>query len=261
MTSLRHYLSAIFVCWCMSIVRTDWLEDLKSGKAIKVSNYVSVRIDEIANSKNTSSYFAAHALRIDLTNMGLTIAKARTKGQDGVQVTFFTSTANHNVQARGEANVLAVFLPLLIGFKIAGTILITLIAVIVVSLKAFLASKAALLLTGSVALKKLWSHEHHAEFHYPGEHSHPYDGYGYPLTSGYSNHFPPTSFEPTNHEAADSNVSQQYISAPAVAKPVSSSNFQAAPTVETHIKRRIFKQTQPRVPILTLRKVTKYESD
>lgn len=84
----------------MSIVRANWVEDLKSGKAITVSNDVSVRVDEIVNVKNSSSYFATHVLRIDLADMGLTIAKARAKGQDGVQVTLFTSTANHNSQGK-----------------------------------------------------------------------------------------------------------------------------------------------------------------
>lgn len=94
--------------------------------------------------------------------------------------------------ARGEANVLQVFLPLMIGFKVAGTILIMLIAVIVVSLKAFLASKAALLLTASVALKKMWDHDFHADIHYPVEHSHPYDEYSYPPTSGNKEFYFPT---------------------------------------------------------------------
>lgn len=60
-------------------------------------------------------------------------------------------------------------MPLLIGYKAAALLFGTLVVISGILLKSLLAAKTALLITGSVALKKLFSHhgEHHQIHLYP----------------------------------------------------------------------------------------------
>ncbi|CAH0597876.1 unnamed protein product [Chrysodeixis includens] len=170
---------------CIDHMAKEILRSLKEQKSVKVFNALTIEPLRTTQARSKdwwlTNFLDSHSFSFDLSDYTFKLSPA--DGNDALDLEIYQGRTAKDVsdpnakkssskseeekeedkkipklglRRRQKKKVMQVFIPLLFGMKSAGVVLFALALVTALTLKAFIASKVALLVTVGMAIKKLY---------------------------------------------------------------------------------------------------------